>query len=152
MLKEKLQEDMKAAMKNSERLKLDTLRMLIAGIKNHEIDSRKPADDAEILGLLRKAAKSRKDAIEEFKKGGRNDLVEKEAQEISIIESYLPAALSEDEMVEIIDRVIAEVSPSGMKEMGKVMKESLARLAGRADGGVVNRLVKDRLSRKFATA
>lgn len=151
MLKDKLHEDMKGAMKSGERLKLETLRMLIAGIKNHEIESRKPAEDSEVLTLLRKASKSRRDAIEEFKKGGRNDLVEKETQEIAIIESYLPAALSEDEMIAIIDQVITQVNPAGMKDMGKVMKESLTRLAGRADGGAINRLVKDRLSRKFAT-
>lgn len=147
MIKDDVQAAIKAAMKSGEKDRLGTLRMVLSAIKDHEINNRVTATDAEVLGVLRKAMKTRRDAIDAFKAGGREDLVAKESAEIAVIESFMPPAISEDEIVSAVDAAIAETGAKTMKEMGVVMKAAMAKLAGRAEGGTVNRVVKERLAR-----
>ena len=145
-IKEQLKNDMKEAMKAKDKVKLSTIRMIMSLIKNAEIDKRGELTDEEIIGLLQKYAKQRKESIEMYEKGGRQDLVEKEKAELAIVESYLPEQLDENEIKNIVKSTIEEVGASSVKDMGKVMKAVMPKLRGRADGSVVNRIVKELLS------
>jgi len=133
-------------MKAKDKVKLSTIRMIMSLIKNAEIDKRGELTDEEITGLLQKYAKQRKESIEMYEKGGRQDLVEKEKAELAIVESYLPEQLDENEIKNIVKSTIEEVGASSVKDMGKVMKAVMPKLRGRADGSVVNRIVKELLS------
>lgn len=139
---EQLSEDLKGAMKTGNRVRVDTIRMLRNAIKNKEIEKRRSLSDEEVVEILISQMKQRKDSIEQFAKGGRQDLVEKETIELNIIQSFLPEQLSEDELREKIREAIVETGASGLKDFGKVMKVLMLRIKGKADGKVVSELVK----------
>jgi uncharacterized protein len=138
---------MTEAMRNKDQLRLGVLRMMKTAIKNKEIEKMKPLDDGEAVAVLNTLVKQRKDSIDQFRKGGREELAQKEEAEIKIIEEYLPAAASEDDIRKAIEEAIQETGASSIKDMGKVMKATLGRLAGKsADGSRVSQLVKEKLS------
>ncbi len=145
-IKERLMEDMKEALRSKDKIRLSTIRMINSLIKNAEIDKRGELTEEEIVQLLRKYAKQRKEAIEMYEKGGRQDLVEKEKRELEIVESYLPEELSEEEIRKLVREVIEEVGASSPKDLGKVMKVVMPKVKGRADGSLVNRIVREMLS------
>jgi len=145
-IKERLMEDMKEALRSKDKIRLSTIRMINSLIKNAEIDKRGKLTEEEIVQLLRKYAKQRKEAIEMYEKGGRQDLVEKEKRELEIVESYLPKELSEEEIRKLVREVIEEVGASSPKDLGKVMKVVMPKVKGRADGSLVNRIVREMLS------
>ncbi len=145
-LKERLKEDMKAALKAKDKEKLSVIRMLQALIKNAEIDKRGELTDEEIVSLLMKYAKQRRESIELYEKGGRQDLVEKEKRELQIVESYLPKQMSEEEIRELVKKVIEEVGATSLKDMGKVMQAVMPKVKGRADGSLVNKIVRELLA------
>jgi uncharacterized protein YqeY len=146
-LNERLTEDLKAAMKAGPagKVRLETIRFLRAAMKNAEIDKKGPLTDDDILGIITKQVKQLKDAIVEFEKGGRQDLVEKAQAEIAVLSDYLPAQMTEDEVRELARQIIAEVGAQGPKDMGKVMGPLVARTKGRADGKMVQQVVKELL-------
>jgi len=146
-LYDSLDQAFKKALKSRDSLKTSTLRMVRAAIKNKEVDLHRKLEDPEILRLLSSEVKQRKDALELFRKGGRLDLAEKEECEVRILESFLPDSLSEKELSRHLDTIIAELGAVGPKDMGRVMKEAMNRLAGRVEGGRVNALVKSKLTR-----
>lgn len=143
-LREQISEDLKAAMKNGDRPRMDGLRFLLAAVKNAEIDKGRSLTDDELIQLLQKEAKKRKESVEEYQKAGRNDLADKELFELSLIEAYLPAQLSADEIRNEVEKVFQEVQPTSPKEMGKVMGILMKKLAGRADGKIVQQIVQER--------
>jgi hypothetical protein len=148
-LSEQIQKDMTGAMKARDERRLSTLRMVRTALKNKEIDKRAPLDDKEALAVLSTLIKQRKDSIEQFTKGGRQDLAEKEAAEVALIETYMPKAAGEDEIVAIVRATIAEMSAPTMKDMGAVMKNVMAKFAGtRVDGKLVSETVKKELAGK----
>lgn len=144
-LKARIQEDIKAAMKARESFKLATLRLLSAAIKQKEVDERVTLDDAAVLAIVEKLIKQRKDAIAQFEKGGRQDLADAEKAEVEVLSAYLPAQLSEAEILAAVDAAIAATGAAGAKDMGKLMAVLKPQLAGRADMGKVSALVKSRL-------
>ncbi|NPA15621.1 MAG: GatB/YqeY domain-containing protein [Deferribacteres bacterium] len=144
-VKEKIMADMKEAMKAKDMAKVSTLRLLLSEIKNKEIDKKGELSDEEIYALIQKAVKQRKESIEQYKSAGREDLVQKEEAELKILEAYLPEQLSEEELEKIIDEAIKEAEAATMKDMGKVMRLVMPRVKGRADGKVVNEMVKRKL-------
>ncbi len=146
-LRDKISEDLIAAMKSREAERLSVLRMMKAAIRNKEIDTRQEMEDAQVLQVLISLIKQRKDSVEQFAKGGRQDLVDKETAEIKVIEAYLPAGVTEEEIADTVAAVLAELGTTSIKEMGKVMKACMARFAGRpVDGGKVSEIVKAKLS------
>ena len=148
---EQIQKDIVTAMKAREEQRLSTLRMVKTALKNKEIEKMAPLDDKESQQILTTLIKQRKDSIEQFTKGGRQEMADKEAAEIKIIEAYLPKAASEEEVVAGVRAVIAEMAAPSMKEMGTVMKNVMARFAGagiRVDGKVVSEAVKRELAGK----
>jgi len=145
-LKDRITEDMKAAMRARQAERLSAIRMLLAAIKQREVDSRTAADDAAVLAIVEKLIKQRKDAIAQFQAGGRADLVAKETAEVSVLAEYLPQQMSGAEVSAAIESAVAEVGASGPAAMGKVMALLKPRLAGRADIGQVSAMVKKRLA------
>lgn len=146
-LQEKIQSQLPDAMRSKDALRLSVLRMMKSAVKNKEIDKMKPLEEGEVIAVLNTLVKQRKDSVEQFRKGGREELAQKEEAEIKIIEQYLPAAASEEDIRHAIDEAVQETAASSMKDMGKVMKATLARLAGKsADGGRVSQMVKEKLS------
>jgi uncharacterized protein YqeY len=145
-LKDTLADDLKDAMRAGDEARKTAIRMTIAAIKNAEVAAMKPLDDAAVTGVIGKQVKQRKESIEEFKKGGRQDLVDKEAAELRVLEAYLPKAMGSDEIIEAARAVIAEVGASGPSDKGKVMSALMPRLAGRADGRAVNEAVTELLA------
>jgi len=145
-LEERLMDEMKQAMKASDKLRLSTIRMIRTAVKNKEIEQRKKLDDDSILRVIQGMVRKGEESVEQFKLGGRTDLVEKETKEIEILKSYLPRALSQEEIVKIIDQTIEETQASSLKDLGKVMKSIMPKLGGRAEGALINQLVKERLS------
>ncbi len=146
-LTEQIQKDMTQAMKAREERRLSTLRMVKTALKNKEIEKRAPLDDKEALQVLATLIKQRKDSIEQFSKGGRQDLADKEQAEIAIIEGYLPRALGDEEITATVRAAIAEMGAPTMKDMGTVMKNVMAKFAGvRVDGKLVSDIVKRELS------
>ena len=144
-LKDRVTEDMKSAMRAKEPARLSAIRLLLAAIKQKEVDERIVVDDAAVLAIVEKLIKQRKDSIEQFTKAGRTDLADKETAELTLLTGYLPQQLSEAEVVAIVDLAIAEAGTSGPQAMGKVMGLIKPRLAGRADMSRVSGLVKQRL-------
>jgi uncharacterized protein YqeY len=144
-LKDQLTADMKTAMKGGDKERLNVIRLILADIKRVEVDTRKELDDAGLLGVLEKAVKQRRDSVEQFTRGGREDLASREQAEIDILEAYLPAQLSDAELDALIDEVIAETGAESIRDMGKVMAAIKARAAGKADMGAVSGRVKARL-------
>jgi uncharacterized protein YqeY len=145
-LKERITEDMKAAMRAKETDRLGAIRMLTAAIKQKEVDERIELDDAAVIGIVDKLLKQRKDSIEAFEKAGRQDLADKEAAEVKVLSAYLPARLSPDEIATEVKAIVAELGASGPGDMGKVMGAAKARLAGKADMGQVSAAVKAALA------
>jgi hypothetical protein len=145
-LEERLIEEMKQAMKSNDKTRLSTIRMIRSTVKNKEIELRKPLDDDAILRVIQGMVKKNEDSIEQFKAGGRMDLVEKETKEIEIMKSFLPQPLSREEVLSVIDQTIEETKASSLKDLGKVMKTVMPKLGGKVDGALVNQLVKGRLS------
>ena len=146
MLKERIQEDMKAAMRARDAAKLGAIRLLQAAIKQKEVDERIVADDAAVLAILEKLIKQRKDSISQFEQAGRQDLVDKEKAELELLNSYRPQQMTDAELDAAIAAAIAESGASGPQAMGKVMALLKPRLAGRADIGQASARVKARLS------
>jgi hypothetical protein len=144
-LSERLNEDMKQAMKSQDKFRLSVIRMIRSSIKNIEIDQRRTLDDGEVIDILSREIKQRKDALQEFEKAGRSDLVESAQAEIAIISEYLPKQLTEEELQSIIQETIREVGASSKADLGKVMSALMPRIKGRADGKLVNRLVQQQL-------
>ncbi|GGD71455.1 GatB/YqeY domain-containing protein [Paenibacillus nasutitermitis] len=141
-LSERLNDDMKQAMRSQEKFKLSAIRMIRASIKNQEIDLKRPLDDNEVLDIISREIKQRKDSLQEFKKAGRDDLAKDVAAEIEIISVYLPQQLTEDEIKEIVQQTIAETGASSKADMGKVMSALMPKTKGRADGKLVNTYVQ----------
>jgi uncharacterized protein YqeY len=145
-LKDRITEDMKAAMRAKDSARLSAIRLLQAAIKQKEVDERIVADDAAVLGIVEKLIKQRKDSIEQFGKAGRQDLVDKEQAELDLLNSYLPQQMSDAELAAAVDAAIAESGAGGPQGMGKVMALLKPRIAGRADMGKASALVKQKLS------
>jgi len=145
-LEERLVDEMKQAMRSSDKVRLSTIRMIRTAVKNKEIELRKKLDDEEIQRVIQGMLRRTEESIEQFRLGGRMDLVDKESQEGDILKSYLPQALSTEDIVKIIDESIQETQASSLKDLGKVMKSVMPKLTGKADGKVINQLVKERLS------
>lgn len=141
-LREQIDADIKSAMKSGAKDKVSALRMLSAALKNKQIEKRAPLADGEIIDTVRSLIKQRKDSIEQFAKGGRQDLVDKETAEIAILEVYLPQQMTREEIEKSVREVIAQTGAQGAKDMGKVMKALVPLLAGRADNKLVSELVK----------
>jgi hypothetical protein len=144
-LKERITEDMKAAMRASEKERLSTIRMLQAAIKQREVDERIMLDDAQVIAVLEKMVKQRRESIVQFEQGGRTDLADKEKAEIALLQSYLPAQLSEAEVDALIQEAIGSTGATSMKDMGKVMAAVKAKAAGRTDMGAVSARIKAQL-------
>ena len=147
-LKERLDQDLKSAMREKAQLRLDTIRMLKSAIKYREIELMKPLDDAGIHAVIASEVKRRRDAVEQYKAGNRPELAAKEDAEIAILQGYLPQQLSPDELRAKVEAAVAATGAQGMKDMGKVMKALLPEVQGRAEGSAVSELVKARLSGK----
>jgi uncharacterized protein YqeY len=145
-LKDRLQEDLKAAMKSGDIARRDAIRLIASAIKQEEVDGQKTLGDDDVIALLMREAKKRRDSIEEAQRFGRTETVEKEQFELSLIESYLPQQLSREELEAEIRRAIEETGAKSAKEMGSVMKVLMPRIKGRADGKLVNEMLKTLLS------
>jgi len=147
-LKERLDQDMKVAMREKAQLRLGTIRMLKSAIKYREIELMKPLDDAGVEGVVATEIKRRRDSVEQYKAGNRMDLADKEAAEIVILQAYLPQQLTEAEVRAKVEEAVKKVGAQGPKDMGAVMKALLPEVQGRAEGKLVSELVKARLSGK----
>jgi uncharacterized protein YqeY len=145
-LEEKLIEEMKQAMKSNDKLRLSTIRMIRSALKNKEIELRKKLEDEEVIKVIQVMVRKGEESVEQFQTGGRVDLVEKEKKEIEILKSFLPQPLSQEELLKIIDQSIQETQASSQKDIGKVMKSIMPKIGGKADGKLINQLVKERLS------
>lgn len=147
-LKDKLTADMKDAMKAREagKLRLSVIRLVRGAIRQQEIDGQKELSDEDVLGVISKEVKQRRDSIEDFQKGGRDDLVAEAEAEIAVLMEYLPQQLSEDEVRNLVKEAIAASGAASPKDMGKVMKELMPKVKGRADGKLVNGIVKELLA------
>ena len=145
-LKEQLQSDLKDAMRQGDKLRRDTLRLVLSSLHNAEIASRGELDDDGVLGVLTKEAKQRRESIEEFRKGGREEKAAEEEAELEVISGYLPEALSREEVLAAAKEVIQESGASSMKDIGKVMPALMQRLQGRADGREASEVVRELLS------
>jgi uncharacterized protein YqeY len=145
-LEEKLLEEMKLAMKSNDKLRLSTIRMIRSALKNKEIELRKKLGEEDVVKVIQAMTRKGEESIEQFQTGGRMDLVEKEKKEIEILKSFLPQPLSQEEILKIIDQSIQETQASSQKDIGKVMKSVMPKIGGKADGKLINQLVKERLS------
>jgi uncharacterized protein YqeY len=146
-LKTRLGEDYKAALRAGDKLRVSVIRLLTALIKNREVEKRAPLTDGEVMQAISTSCKQRQESIEQYRQGGRQDLVEKETAELAILQSYLPAALTGEELRAMVTEAVLEVQATSLKEMGKVMAVLMPRVTGRADGKVVNTLVREALSK-----
>jgi uncharacterized protein YqeY len=144
-LKDKLNEDLKRAMKSGDTLRRSVIRMALAAVKNTEIAKRSALDNSDILGVLSKEAKQREESIEAYRNGNRQDLVDQESAELAIIKEYLPQQMTRDEVVAAARRIIAEVGAQGPRDKGKVMPKIIAELKGKADGRQINEVVTELL-------
>ena len=145
-LEEKLLEEMKLAMKSNDKLRLSTIRMIRSALKNKEIELRKKLEEEDVVKVIHAMTRKGEESIEQFQTGGRMDLVQKEKKEIEILKSFLPQPLSQEEIFKIIDQSIQETQASSQKDIGKVMKSVMPKIGGKADGKLINQLVKERLS------
>ena len=145
-MREKILNDLKEAMKAQEKERLTVIRMVKGAIQMEELNTKKELNDDEVISIIAKQIKTRKESIVEFEKGNRNDLIEKTESEIKILEEYMPEQLSEDEVREIVDKVFMEVNPTGMSDMGKIMGKLNPLLKGKTDMGLVSSIVKSKLS------
>ena len=145
-LKNQITEDMKSAMKAGDKDRLKVVRLILAAVKQVEVDKRIELDDTAVLAVLDKMVKQRRDSVEQFEKGNREDLAAIERAEIAVLEDYLPEQLSADELAAMVDEVIAATGAESIRDMGKVMGQIKAKAAGRADMGAVGAAVKERLN------
>ena len=146
-LQERIQSEIAGAMRSKDALRLSVLRMMKSAVKNKEVEKMKSLDEAEVIGVFNSLVKQRKDSIEQFRKGGREELAQKEESEIQIIQGYLPASANDDDIRRAIEDAVQETGAASIKDMGKVMKAALARLVGKtADGARVSQMVKERLA------
>ncbi len=146
MLKQQIQDDMKAAMKGGDKPKLGVIRLILAAIKQKEVDERIELDDEQVLAILDKMVKQRRDSITQYEDAGRTELADQEKFEITVIQAYLPEQLGEAEILSMIDEAVASTGASSMKDMGKLMGVLKPKLQGRADMGQASTLVKQKLS------
>ena len=146
-LKDRITDDMKAAMRAKDADRLSAIRMLLAACKQREVDERIVLDDTAVVGLVDKLIKQRKDSITAFQQAGRTDLVDKETAEVAVLEAYLPQRLSAEEVATAIAALVAELGAAGPGDMGKVMAAAKARLAGKAEMGLVSAAVKQALAK-----
>jgi uncharacterized protein len=147
MLKDKIDADLKYSLKNKETAKVSTLRFLKSAMQNMAIEKKKDLEDEEIISVIKKQVKQRKDSVESFKKGNRMDLVDKEEKELRILEEYLPEELSREDVAFLIKEAIRESGAASIKDMGNVIKLVMAKAKGKADGSMVSFVVKEELSR-----
>ena len=145
-LEERLIDEMKEAMKSNDKLRLSTIRMIRSAAKNKEIEQRQKLNDEDIQRVIQGMIRRGEDSLDQFRAGGRMDLVEKESKELEILRSFLPQSLSQEDILKMIDQSVEEVQASSLKDLGKVMKSVMPKLQGKADGKLVNQLVKERLS------
>lgn len=145
-LKQRLQEDMKAAMRAKASERLGTIRLIMAAIKQREVDERIELDDAQVIEVLTKMVKQRRDSLAQYEQAGRQDLADKESAELALIDEYLPPSLDDAELNDIIAGVIADTGAQSPQDMGKVMGQLKPKIQGRADMGKVSAMVKARLS------
>jgi uncharacterized protein len=141
-LKERLNQDMKDSLKAHDSARLSAIRMIISAVRNKEIDSRKDMDDEGVLSVLSTSAKQRRESIEQYEKAGRQDLVDKEKAELEVIMSYMPQQMGRAEIEALVKEAVAESGATGPGDMGKVMKVLMPKVKGRADGKLVNEVVK----------
>ena len=144
-LKQHLGEDLKTGLRSGDKLKVSVIRLLTALIKNREVEKRGPLTDAELIQAISSSCKQRQEAIEQFRRGGRQDLVDKELAELAILQSYLPSPLTSEELQVMVLEAVREVQAASPKEMGKVMAVLMPKITGRADGKVVSTLVREAL-------
>ena len=146
-LKSQLTNDLKDGLRSGDKLRVSVIRLLTAMIKNREVDKRGPLTDPEVLQAISTSCKQRQEAIEQFRQGGREDLASKETAELAILQSYLPKPLTAEELQELVQEAIREAQATSAKEMGKVMALLMPRVTGRADGKVVNTMVREALAK-----
>jgi uncharacterized protein YqeY len=146
MLKTQIQEEMKAAMKGRDKRRLGVIRLILAAVKQREVDERIELDDTQVLVVLDKMLKQRRDSLDQYRQAGRNDLADQEAYEIDVLKEYLPEALGEAEILSLITAAIENAGASSIRDMGKVMGQLKPKLQGRADMGSVSALVKAQLN------
>ena len=145
-LKDQLEEGLKTAMKSGDRVAVAAIRLSLSEIKNAIIDKRRPLEENEIVNILRSGVKKRQESIEMFTKGNRQELADQETAEIKVIERFLPASMKTAEVEALVAEAIAETQAASMKDIGKIMKWIVPRIAGRADGAEVNKIIKARFS------
>ena len=145
-LKKRITDDMKSAMKAKDKQALKAVRMILGAIKQKEVDDRIELDDAQVMAVIQKMVKQRKDSISQFADAGRTDLVEAEEAELVVINSYMPEQLSDEEVAAVVDKAITDSGADSMKDMGKLMGMLKSQLDGKADMGLVSRFIKDKLS------
>lgn len=145
-LKEDIQKDMKEAMRAGDKQRLGTIRLILAAIKQREVDERITLDDQQVTAVLDKMTKQRRESLSQYEKAGRDDLAEQEAYELELIQAYLPEPLGEEEINQLIDAAMSETGASSLKDMGKVMGILKPKLQGRADMGAVSAQIKARLN------
>ncbi len=146
-LREQINDDLKAAMRGGEVARRDTIRLLLAALKQREVDERKVLTDADVLGIIEKMLKQRRDSISQFEQGGRQDLADKEKQELVLLQTYMPQALGADEIAAAVTAAVAETGATAPSDMGKVMAVLKPKLAGRADMSQVSAVVKAHLTK-----
>jgi uncharacterized protein YqeY len=146
MLEERINEDLKEALRSKDQLRASCLRMLKTQIKNRSVEKMRPLTDEEIIQVIQSLVKKGREAIDEFRKGNREDLASKEEQEVKVYMEYLPQMANEEEVERVVKEVLAELGAKGPKDMGRVMKEAMARLRGRAEGKLVSEVAKRLLS------
>jgi uncharacterized protein YqeY len=147
MLNERIENDLKDALKQKDAIKVSTIRFLKAALQNARIEKQKDLQDDDIVAIIKKQIKQRQDSIAEFKKGNRQDLVDKEAKELELLKAYLPEELKPEEVIAIVKQVISEVKPASIKDTGRVMKEVMAKVKSRADGSLISKIVKEELTK-----
>ncbi len=145
-LQEQISSGLKDAMRARDEAKMTTLRLVLTAIKKREKEARSLLDDQEVISVITSQIKQRRESIEQYRKAGREDLAQTEEDELQILQGYMPEQASEEEISNTLDEIIAEVGAVSMKDMGKVMKAAMAKLAGKAEGGAINAMVKAKLS------
>jgi len=144
-LKDRIQQDVKDAMRARDKVRLAAIRLITAAIKQREVDERIELNDEQVLGVLDRMCKQRRESISQFEKAGRDDLIARERSELDIIQAYMPKPLDDDEIAALIDAAMADTGASSIKDMGKVMGQLKPRLQGRADMSAVSAMIKSRL-------
>ncbi len=146
MLKDRVSQDLKSALKAGDRIAVDTYRMLLTGLKNEQVAKKRELSEEEEIAVVRRAVKSRQEAVALYERGGRPELAEKERREIEVARTYLPQQLTEQELANAVDGIIRDLGATSKKDMGRVMKELMSRHAGRVDGRVASQIVSSRLN------